>query len=184
MILHREYTVRIDTQEKRRKLRFPERLVCMDPRDHTRRRTVRLHVEEAPLATGDYLLKGYEGCTIIEKKGSIREVAHNTLTRDRARLIREFERLQAECSHPVLLLEGTATSLLTDSADVPYPGPALDGLFRLTTQYGIDLMVVPFSTASQRLALGTLVAHLLLAGALKCPNRTTFTTNPSTSTGT
>ena len=162
------YTILTDTRE-RKPLIFPHHLTVLDPaaRPGTERgRTVRLVSVKQKLETGDYGLKGHLDRTIIERKGSLREVAKNCLTHDRGRFVRELARLRDECRTPIVLLEGNPVDLLRPSKTVPQPELALDALHRLLIEYGVQLLLLPRSTFNQRQALGTWAAHLLLNGVL------------------
>lgn len=57
----------------------------------------------AKLDTGDYTIKGYEQKIIVERKGSVSEVANN-LSEDR--FFRELDRLES-FAHPFIIMEFT-----------------------------------------------------------------------------
>ena len=127
--------------------------------------TIRLHVVRSKLDTGDYALRGYERLCLIERKGSIREVAQNCLTGDRLRVGRAFGRLRSECRMPVLLLEGTMSSLLK-CRYTKKPYAALDALLRLIAEYDLRLLMLSASTVGMRQQMGELVARLLINTAV------------------
>lgn len=60
-----------------------------------------VEVQSATLQTGDYTLQGCENTLIIERKGSVSELAHNIFTDS---FKRELERM-ATYDHPFLILE-------------------------------------------------------------------------------
>lgn len=167
--MKKEWTIVQDTREKK-PLRFPANLRVLD--DHTaphrvRMVTVRLHTVKEKLDTGDYLLRGFESTTIIERKGSLREVANNCLSRaDRPRFVECLTRLRDSCKHPVIMLEGTPLSMARVQRGVQEPDAAVDALLRLVREYRIELLLLPGSTHSHRRACANWVARALIAGAL------------------
>lgn len=168
LTVERSYTILIDKRE-RKPLVFPRHIVMLDPSKppgHQKPVTVALTAEPARLTTGDYQLKGFEHKVIVERKGSLDEIAMNTVTGDRARFIAELDRLVAECERPVLMLEGTPLSLQTSTKQTIQPGLGVDGLQRLLYQYGIPLLMLPTTTSSMRLKAGEWVARLLINGAI------------------
>ena len=88
--MKKEWVILQDTREKK-PLRFPANLRVLDDKKPAYKQkmiTVRLHTVPQKLDTGDYLLQGHETDTIVERKGSLREVAMNCLNqRDRKRFI-------------------------------------------------------------------------------------------------
>jgi len=167
--MDRDYTLIIDTREKK-PLIFPAnlRMLSGSSSPHlARTNLVRLHSKKEKLDTGDYLLRGYETVTMIERKGSLREVATNCLNKnDRKRFIACLERMKDACSEPILLLEGTPLETLRKSKHVPEPGAAVDALMRLLTEYEIKLLLLPTSSSAQRRATGEWAARLLINGAI------------------
>ena len=132
--MKKEWTIVQDTREKK-PLKFPANLKVLDdkyPPHKQRMVTVRLHTVQDKLEAGDYLLRGHEGKTIIERKGSLREIAKNCLNeKDRVRFIKSLEKLKNACTHPVLMLEGTPLLMERPCQNVPKPACAMDALMRL-----------------------------------------------------
>jgi len=168
----RTITVVQDTREQR-PLTFPEHLVTMASDQLGKPVTVRVQVVKQTLETGDYLLRGFETHTIIERKGSLDEIATNCLNRtDRARFTKCCVRLAGSCRDPWVFLEGCPTSLL--GRDIvarsgALGGVAVDALLRLLDSHGIGLMLLPCGTSNQRRAAGEWVLRKLLSGALATP---------------
>ena len=167
--MDRDFTLIIDTREKK-PLIFPANIRVLSPAHpphQVKTNLIRVHSKREKLETGDYLLRGYETCTMIERKGSLREVATNCLNRnDRKRFIACLERMKEACTEPLLLLEGTPLETLRKSNHVPEPGAAVDALMRLLTEYEIKLLLLPTSSSSQRRATGEWAARLLINGAI------------------
>ena len=164
-----KWTIVQDTREKK-PLKFPANLKVLNdnfPPHKQRITTVRLHTIKDKLEAGDYLLQGYEGNTIIERKGSLREIAKNCLNeKDRIRFIKSLQKLKDACEHPVLMLEGTPLQMEKPCPNVVCPGAAVDGLMRLIREYNIELILLPGTTYSHRRACANWVARLLIAGAI------------------
>ena len=121
--------------------------------------TVELHTVRQKLQTGDYILSGAEATCIIERKGSVMEIAKNCLDKkDRQRFVRELVRLREETTHPVLVLEGSPAQLLDEREGAV----AADALIRLLQEYGVELLLLPSGIAKHRRALGEWVARLLI----------------------
>lgn len=117
------------------------------------------------LAVGDYCLKGAETLAVIERKGSISEIAKNMLDRqDLARQLRAFDRLSAACEYPILLVEQTVGELLRPTKYAPDPGRAIDELFRWLAHYRIHLWLVgQCRLPARRRLVGELVLRALVA---------------------
>lgn len=158
-----------DTREKK-PLIFPETLSLLDDTKPSYYRIpirVRLRVEDFALKTGDYALLEHEECCLVERKGSLREIANNCLTKDgRRRFVSQVDRLKEECKNPILMLEGTPMDLQRATKHVPEPGLALDAFQRILFERQVTLVLLPSATVSARRAVGEWVARLLINGAL------------------
>jgi len=165
----KQWTIIQDTREKK-PLKFPANLKVLDdsyPPHKQRMLTVRLHTVKDKLEAGDYLLQGHEDNTIIERKGSLREIAKNCLNeKDRIRFIKSLKKLQSACTHPVLMLEGTPLEMERPCQNVPNPACAIDALMRLMREYKIEMILLPGKTYTHRRACAIWVARLLITGAL------------------
>lgn len=123
--------------------------------------TVTVDIVQEKMDEGDYCLLGYEDIMLVERKGGVRELAKNCLTGDRDRFRRVLERMAVHSRYPVLLVEGSWSSLLQDRY-TKEPYLALDALLRLLTEYNIQLMVVPAKSSKQRDAAGIVLARMLI----------------------
>lgn len=165
-----QYLIIQDDREKK-PLIFPTHLTMLDPYQHptkTQSITVNLSIEKRTLRTGDYLLAAYPRRTIVERKGHLYELAHNLLTsQDRKRFIRECVRLRDECDVPVIMVEGTLSSLMAHSSRMDYsPWLVVDAIQRVAFEYGLQTIFLPADTPHQRRIVGEQVAHLLINGAI------------------
>ena len=167
--MKREYVILQDTREKK-PLLFPETLTFLDdtkPPWFRRPVRVRLRVEKFPLKTGDYCLLGYEKVGLVERKGSLREVAGYCLTKDGCRrFASQVDRLKEESALPYLLLEGTPLDLLRATKYVENPGLAMDSFQRFLLKKEIPLILLPAATTTARKSVGEWVARLLINGTL------------------
>lgn len=113
---------------------------------------------------GDYALKGYEECCIVERKGSIRELANNMLGDDWARSQDAFKRLADATSHPYLMVECTPADLRTRSRYVQEPERIMDALAALIERLNLRLILCGrVSSAKQKKTVGELMLRLMLA---------------------
>jgi len=112
-------------------------------------------------------LLGHEKVALVERKGSLREVAGYCLTKDGCRRFKsQVDRLKEESSLPYLMLEGTPMDMLRASKYVPSPGLAMDSFQRILYEKDVPLILLPAATMSARKAVGEWVARLLINGAL------------------
>lgn len=159
----RDPIIVVDTREQR-PLPFPRFLRCAAPAGGGTR-TVRVHTLRRALSEGDYLLEGEPTGTIVERKGSLREVAQNCLSGDLTRFTSALSRLAEACDRPVLLLEGSVADLSPRNKGDDFR-PGVDKLIRMTNERGVSLLVLPAKTLEQRRHVGEWVARLLINGAL------------------
>ena len=149
---------------------FPETMACLDDSVSVTRRkdvTVRIHSVDHKMDTGDYALQGYEDVVLIERKGSLREIAGYCLTKDgRRRFINQVDRLKEQAKKPYLLLEGTPQDLKKPTVYVPKPHLALDAFQRILLERDVPLLLLPSTTQAARRGMGEWVARLLINGAL------------------
>lgn len=164
--LAKTFTILQDDREKK-PLLLPSTLTILDPGKSPLSlpsKKVLIEVEKTHLPTGDYLLKGSPHRMIIERKGHLDEVATNCLTRNgRRKFTNELIRLNEECLHPVLLLEGSPRELSARRHYSKIPKDlARDALQRLCIEYGIELLLLPNASLSARKAVGEWAAALLI----------------------
>lgn len=118
------------------------------------------------MPVGDYTLKGYEECCIVERKGSIRELANNMLGDDWSRAQDAFKRLADVTSHPYLMVECTPVDLRTRSRYVQEPERVMDALAALIERLNLRLILCGrVSSAKQKRTVGELMLRLMLAHA-------------------
>lgn len=168
--MRRDWTILRDRREKR-PLIFPTTMAIWNPDSPPTDpvgMTVRLCVQRVTLPTGDYLLRGYESCTIIERKGNLDELAGNLQTsQGRRRFIAELERLRNECMDPVLLLEGDPVSLQRTRREDTDPPLVRDMLLHVLAEYEVRLFLLPCQTVAHRRAAAEWAVSLLLTGAVR-----------------
>jgi len=168
--VQKDVTIYVDTREQT-PLQFPAYLPILDPNKPAPDRkstTIKVSTISTKLETGDYALRGYESQCLIERKGSIREVAKNCLdATDRKRFIKALDRLKSACLHPYLMLEGSLLDM-TQDRNVPDWWNAIDALHRLLFERNIGLLLLPNTGLAQRKLVGEWVARLLVNASL-CP---------------
>jgi ERCC4-type nuclease len=157
-------TVTIDRREQR-ELRFPEVMKWYGDRATTGQIViVRTQTKQMPV--GDYALKGFEETCIIERKGSIRELATNLLGDDWARAMDAFKRLADATAHPYLMVECTPADLRTRSRWVHEPERVVDALAALIEKLDLRLILCGRVTdVKQKRTVGELMLRLMLAHA-------------------
>lgn len=133
----RQITVLVDNRE-RIPLLFPKNLVW-HPTRGGKGHLVKVVEKSTKILTGDYCLGGYKSGAVIERKGSLRELHQNLLTKDYRRFLSAIERL-AECQFPYLLLDMTPGDLATVSEYVPDPSRVVDALMRIVAKYHLRLL--------------------------------------------
>lgn len=169
--MKRHFTIIQDDREKK-PLLFPTHLICAD--ENLKQCTVTLTIEEErldaahpELAKADYYVRGHPDAVVIERKGSIREVSANVLNKRRRRLfIQELAYLHDHVRRPILLFEGTPSTILTANRYCPNPEVALDALLDLLLEYRIGFLLLANGSLPARRAMGELVARLLIRGTL------------------
>lgn len=158
--------VQVDAREQR-PLPIPHWLPILLPGDRTgtRTTTIELVSERVVLDAGDYRLAEAPHACIVERKGSLRELAGNCLTGDRERFRRALQRLRNDTPAPYVIVEGTPASLLRDRT-VERPFVALDAALRTFAEFRIPVLYHATATVGSHAALGEFVVRLLLAHAL------------------
>ena len=159
--LSRKQTILIDSREQL-PLPFPGTVVVDGTRYSLTGKVVTRH-------EGDYALKGYEDCCIVERKYSARELLKNLFDpKDGKRQAKALTRLCSACELPVLVLEATPALLLRPSRGVKDPSGLPLGLVRMLHRFdNLHLVFAPtFGSARNRQLTGELVASLLIASAI------------------
>jgi len=127
---------------------------------------IQVVTKKVRLPEGDYALKGYDDVAIIERKGSLEEIAQNMLTGDYARATSAFQRLVEACEFPYLLIDCPINKLF-DSPWVEQPDRAIQALFQFAAEKGLRILVGGHSIRPvARRQLGKLCLTLLLTHAM------------------
>lgn len=161
-------TVQIDTREKY-PLLFPDLIRVADPELLCGGLPVAVKTERVALKAGDYCLREYPDCAIIERKASQLEVFKNmTNVVDVSRQARAFRKLTAGCRYPYLLLEASPGQLLSNDSRVKNPEIAIARLSIALAKYNLRMLFIPWRSrdAAARRKMGTLCVHLMLGCAL------------------
>lgn len=165
--LPRSVTVCVDSREKN-PLIFPSSIE-VHPQGTTRR--LRIFTEVRKLDAGDYALKEAPAGAGIERKASLEELCTNFCTKDWKRQRSALYRLITTYQIPYLLIEASPKQLVTQSPHTKIlPSSMLTRLCSLThplESLPVHLLFAGSShSVTSRLALGYLIAHILVAPLL------------------
>ena len=159
-------TILIDSRE-RIPLLFPKS-VKWHPDRSGKSHLILVKEKVVTLPAGDYTLEGYDDESVVERKGSVREVLGNLFTKDRRRSVAAFQRLIEACEHPYLLLDFSLSEMFTVTEHVPNPMLVLDTLLADAGNLGVTLLWGGnCKPATSRRRLGEVVLRLLLSHALR-----------------
>ncbi len=157
-------TVLIDSREQR-SLIFPATFRWYPTRG-TKGKVVVVRSKRVTLASGDYCLEGSEKSCLIERKGSLDELANNLLSDDYTRANAAFERFAGASDNPYLLLECTAAELRQETRWTKQPERIVDALAALIERLKLRLLLCgSCKTAKQKRIVGELVLRLMMAHA-------------------
>lgn len=162
----RKIVVEIDDREKN-PLLFPEQTVW-SPEPCKTRELLQIETKRVTLDAGDYRLADYPESCVIERKGSLDELAQNLLTKDRTRFANAFIRFVKACRHPVLVVEAPASCerLKGDYQKIVVPDvlgslhKVMAGVPKLTTYW-----VGSSNSPTTRAAVGSHMVRLMMAFA-------------------
>lgn len=145
----------------------------------TNPRTIRVRIEpiRRGLEVADYVLAGDEGvvyemanargAAVVERKASVDEIGTNLFTpHRRPAFIRLLTRMRERWAHPQLLIEGGLTALFKPGHHFP-PGIVIDGLQRLSMEYGVPIQLIDGRGLTQRAHVGEWVVRYLINGVLR-----------------
>jgi len=160
----RNFRIAVDSREKR-PLLFPAHLRYFD--EGGKPHLVRLETVVETLPYGDYCPAGNIKAVAVERKGSAEEIAGNLLTSDRRRALSSLRRLAEGTEQPILLLDFPISQLMGVEKGRPAPGEVISALLRLVRELGLSLIHASSGASpATRRNLGSIVAHMLLEGAL------------------
>lgn len=160
--------VQVDTREKYPVL-FPDNILIPHPEISSKNLMIKVTVENVCLQCGDYRLKEYPECCVIERKGSILEIYKNMMdTNDSIRQAKSFRKLSA-VEYPYLMIEASPVETVTATPELQCPELALHRLAVAAAKYGLHLLWLPLKRhdPSVRRKVGTMMVHLMLGCALK-----------------
>ena len=155
-------TVDVDDREKYPIL-FPRSMKYFDK--FRKPHLIQLIIRKQRLRFGDYRLAcDPRGC-VVERKGSVSELANNLLTKDRPRTLRALHRLVKECRTPVLVLDIRLSDFFLNPRTPHQPPPSITicELFRVLQDLGIHLFIPGACKGTIiRRCLGEALVHLML----------------------
>jgi ERCC4-type nuclease len=174
------YRVVADSREQN-PLPIPGFLEILDPHNLPTKKAstvVKVEVVRRALKAADYVLEGNggvvytadasKGAAVVERKYSVDEVGENLFNPTRRpAFIRLLTRMRESWSHPILLIEGGLSTLFRQGLHHP-PGLVIDGLQRLTMEYGVPIQLTGDGRGlTQRQHLGEYVTRYLINGSLR-----------------
>lgn len=163
-------TIKVFVDNRERKvLPFPDTLVW-SPAPGVGPVRLSIKTESKRLDAGDILLADWPAVSIVERKGSLRELYNNLFTRDKARAGAAFQRLASACAYPYLLLEGSPADWMREAqgmkigeAVVEHPGVIVDRMLEVVSKYNLHLIWCSsgYSLTTRRLVGETVLRALL-----------------------
>jgi len=169
-VLHipKTITVQIDSREKY-PIPFPANIRIEDPNCYPpRKKIIKVLTKTTKLDIGDYRLKEFPDCCVIERKGSQLEIFKNLFDhRDQIRTAKALRKLSS-VEYPYLLIEASPAAMMRPSlVPIINPEPLVCRLSTIIAKYGLrTLWVSKSSSNTSRRALGIVLTHLMLAHAL------------------
>lgn len=163
-------TIQVDSREKY-PVPFPANIRIEDPNHRlNRKKIIKVRTETIKLDIGDYRLKEFPDCCVIERKGSQLELFKNLFNaRDQIRMAKALRKLSS-VEFPYLLIEASPAAVMRRPIVPPKFNPeALTyRLSAIIAKYGLrTLWVSKSSSNTSRRALGVVLVHLMLAHALR-----------------
>ena len=161
-------TVQIDSREKN-PVPFPAAIKIVNPEKRGERMLVKVQTEKLPLPCGDYRLKEYPDCCVVERKGGQRELFKNMFNPlDSVRQAKSFRKLAA-CEYPYVVVELQPEEIMRKSQHVPDTEALVHRMTMAFVKYGFHVLWIPWRKrkSSGRYDLGMLLTHLMLGCALK-----------------
>jgi len=150
----------IDDREKYPVL-FPENLRYYEAGG--RPKLISIATRRSRMTEGDYALEADPFGCVIERKGSVRELAGNFLTADRGRALKAFHRLAAHTRTPILLLDFSISDFYREAQGQPPAGHVASEILRLATSLGLTVISAgPCRGSNIRRNLGAFLAHYMI----------------------
>ena len=163
-----EITVQIDSNEKC-PVPFPATIKIIHPEQRAKRILVKVRTERLRLPYGDYRLKEYPECCVIERKGGQRELFKNMFNPlDSVRQAKSFRKL-AGCEYPYIVIELQPEEIVRQNIHVPDVEALIHKMTLAFAGYGFHVLWIPWRKRKGvgRYALGMLMVHLMLGCALQ-----------------
>lgn len=161
-------TVEIDTREKQ-PLLFPQTIRVEHPELANCVIPITVTTRNIKLDAGDYRLKEFPDCCIVERKATPTEIWTNLWDpKDSIRQAHAFRRLAA-CQYPILLIEASPSEMFTKNAIVKYPDLGMHRLAVVIAKYGFQVIWLPWRHHSPdtRRRLGEFLVHLMVGYAVQ-----------------
>lgn len=168
-LVPKKLIVQIDSREKY-PLIFPANLQIDNPNNCYKKIIIPVYSEVVTLSTGDYRLKQFPECCVVERKGCLKELYTNLYSpKDQIRQAKAFRKLRA-VEHPYLMIEASPRTMLVHKSPhyTVTPASFMHRLTLVVVKYRLHPLLVPRSNTPQaRRALGEFILHLMLNHALE-----------------
>ena len=174
MTVHSRYkipeiiTVNIDTREKY-PIAFPATVRVVHPENLRERVLIRVQTQRIALPYGDYLIKEFPNCCVIERKAGQRELFKNIYNpQDAVRQAKSFRKL-AQCEFPYILIELTPAQILRKNPHIGDSEALLHKVALVVARYGFHTLWIPFRKrkGTSKGQLGMFLLHIMLACKFK-----------------
>ena len=167
-------TVQVDSREGY-PIPFPAfiKLNSLNPKGHGEKvMTVKIKTQVKALPYGDYRLREFPECCVVERKGGLLELRKNLFDlKDSVRQAKSFRKLSA-CEYPYLLVEAGPSELLRKIPPlVMEPEVVMNRMIMVAAKYGFHMLWVKTTKNNRargrgRRDLGTALAHIMVGHAL------------------
>ncbi len=165
----RKITVLVDDREKDAVL-FPRSITWHPTRNGKGVREIQIAVQRKRLKTGDYYLEKFRKISIMEKKGSLTEIANNTIGGGTRSFQSQLDRLRETTRYPYLLLTDSFSKMTCPSKWNTDPMRVLSHLFQECTRRNINLLWIGGAHSPKaRVRLGETILRIMLSHVLVEP---------------
>jgi len=173
-------TVEVDSRE-RYPIDFPAAVRIPNPEKPYERILIKVQTQKVALPYGDYRLKEYPDCCVIERKAGQRELFKNIYDpQDAVRQAKSFRKL-ASCEFPYVLIELTPQEILRENPHIPDPDALMHRVSLVFARYGFNVLWIPWRSrkTTGKMQLGLFLIQLMLA----CRFKQSFEALPDILTG-
>jgi len=162
----KKITIQIDSREQY-PITFPAHITIENPDNRYKKIIIPVKQEVVKLDAGDYRLREFPDCVVVERKGAVRELYTNLFNpKDQIRQAKAFRKLSV-AEFPYLLIEVSPAEILSfKHPEVYHPMESLiHRLTLITAKYRIRPLWIPRARTAR--TTGCVILHLMLSHALQ-----------------